>query len=84
MVIFTPATVCVPPLFIGEIVSTPFFCIHMHSSKIPTTVDLCCLAIFTASPIWSQCPCVQISASAFFTSLSPCGQSGFSITHGST
>src|SRR5664279_819333 len=84
MVLFTPSTVCVPPLFMGAIASTPFFCIHMHSSKMPTTVDLCCLAIFTASAMWSKCPCVQINKSAFFTSFSPCGHSGFSITQGST
>src|ERR1700685_2423140 len=38
----------------------------------------------TASPMWSPWPCVQISASAFFTSFSLSGHMGLFITQGST
>ena len=62
MVIFAPATSCVPPLFIGEICLAPFFSSQVHSSKMPTTMGLCFFASLTASAMcfstsrpWARC-----------------------------
>src|SRR5271165_1484241 len=84
IVILIPATVCVPPSFMGAICFAPLFSIQAQSSKMPTTIGLCCLAIATASPMWSKWPWVQMSTSAFFTCFSPSGHIGLPMTHGST
>src|SRR3984885_8397022 len=83
MVTLMSPTVCVPPLFLPEVCLTPFFSSHPHSSTMPTTFGLCCLAMATASPMWSPWPCVQSMTSTFLIALCDSGHMGLPMTHGS-